>query len=247
MGKNKNQMSSTGIKSLDSLLDGGLFIGENVLLEIEPGTFVREFLYSFMRQGIKDKKQVIYLDFIYPPQALTLQLNPLVETLPAGWENRLLVLDCFSESSGQGELIFSDFYDSAPSWIRKVPSSRDPEQFHRFFMRIEREFVTPGTRLIFNSLSLMEQVWGRDAVKTFFGHVCPALYAYKTLAYWTIARNAHPREFCAIIEHITQVVIDLSREGGKRFVEIKKAGWRYNPETYRRHEYSVDGLKVKIL
>jgi KaiC/GvpD/RAD55 family RecA-like ATPase len=247
MAKSKNQMFSTGVKTLDSLLNGGLFIGENVLLEVESGTFVREFLFSFMRQGILDKKQVIYLDFIYPPQALLLQLDPLIEELPAGWETRFLVLDCFSESSGQGELIFNDFYDNAPSWIRKVPSSKDPEQFHRFFGRIEREFVTPGTRLVFNSLSLMEHLWGRDEVKTFFGHVCPALYAYQTLACWTIARNAHPREFCAIIEHMTQVVIDFSREGGKRFVEIKKAGWRYNPETYQPHEYSVKGLEIKIL
>ncbi|MDI6805429.1 MAG: hypothetical protein QMD20_02060 [Candidatus Bathyarchaeia archaeon] len=27
--------------------------------------------------------------------------------------------------AGQGELIFSDFYDKAPPWIRKVPSSKD--------------------------------------------------------------------------------------------------------------------------
>src|SRR3989304_4419291 len=205
-------VSSTGIETLDQLLEGGLLMGENVGLEVESGTFAREFLFSFMKQGIVDKNQVIYLDFMYPPQALMLLLTPLIKTFPTGWENRFLVLDCFSESSGQGELIFNDFYDTAPSWIRKVPTSSDPEQFHKFFGRIEREFVMPGARLVFNSLSLMQHVWSRDAVKSFFGHVCPALYAYKTLAYWTVVRDAHPKEFCAIIEHITQVVVDLSRE-----------------------------------
>ncbi|MGD0979360.1 MAG: hypothetical protein ABR962_09505, partial [Candidatus Bathyarchaeia archaeon] len=133
-----------------------------------------------------------------------------------------------------------------PSWMRKVPTSKDPEQFHKFFGRIEREFVTPSARLVFNSLSMMQHIWGSDAVKGFFGHVCPALYAYKTLAYWTIVRDAHPKEFCAIIEHITQVVVNLSREGGKRFVEVKKAGWRYNPQSYQRYEYSVQGFDIKI-
>jgi len=237
---------STGIKDLDKLLEGGLFLGENVLWETESGTFAREFLYAFMKQGITEGKQVIYLDFIYPPQALMLHLKPLIQTLPKGWENKLLVLDCFSESSGQGEFIFSDFYDKAPTWIRKVPSSKDPEQFHRFFGRIEREFVTPGTRLVFNSLSLMEHNWGREAVKAFFGHVCPALYAYQTLAYWTIAKNAHPREFCAIIEHMTQVVIDLSKQGEQKFLEVKKAGNRYSPITYQKKEYTVKGLEIAI-
>ena len=237
---------STGIKTLDKLLDGGLYIGENVVFEVESGTFAREFLYTFMKQGVVDKNQIIYLDFMYPPQALMLQLTPLVKTFPPGWEDRFLVLDCFSESSGQGELIFNDFYDTAPSWMRKVPTSKDPEQFHKFFGRIEREFVTPSARLVFNSLSMMQHIWGSDAVKGFFGHVCPALYAYKTLAYWTIVRDAHPKEFCAIIEHITQVVVNLSREGGKRFVEVKKAGWRYNPQSYQRYEYSVQGFDIKI-
>jgi KaiC/GvpD/RAD55 family RecA-like ATPase len=239
-------MFSTGIKTLDKLLEGGLLMGENVVLEVESGTFAREFLFSFMKQGVVDKNQVIYLDFMYPPQALMLLLTPLIKTFPTGWENRFLVLDCFSESSGQGELIFNDFYDTAPSWMRKVPTSSDPEQFHKFFGRIEREFVMPGARLVFNSLSLMQHVWSRDAVKSFFGHVCPALYAYKALAYWTVVRDAHPKEFCAIIEHITQVVVDLSREGGKRFIEIKKAGGRYDPQTYQCYEYSVHGLDIRI-
>jgi len=238
---------STGIKSLDQLLGGGLLLGENVLWEIESGTFAREFLYSFIRQGIIEGNQVIYLDFIYPPQALMLQLAPLVKTLPNGWEKKLLVLDCFSEAAGQGELIFSDFYDHAPSWMRKVPSSKDPDRFHHFFGRIEREFVTPGTRLVFSSLSLMEHNWGRDAVKAFFGHVCPALYAYQTLAYWTMAKNAHPKEFCAMIEHMTQVVIDLSKKEEKNFLEVRKAGGRYDPKTYQRREYVVKGFQIDII
>ena len=237
---------STGIESLNKLLGGGLLLGENVLWEIESGTFAREFLYSFMRQGIINGKQVIYFDFLYPPQALTIQLEPLTKTLPEGWEKKFLVLDCFSEASGQSEFIFSDFYDHAPSWIRKAPNSKDPDRFHHFFGRIEREFVTSGARLVFSSLSIMEQHWGRDAVKAFFGHVCPALYAFETLACWTIAKNAHPKEFTAIIEHITQVVVDLSRKEDKNFLMIKKAGGRYNPETYKQRAYSVKELQIHI-
>ena len=228
-------------------MGGGLLLGENVLWEIESGTFAMEFLYLFMRQGVTEGNQVIYLDFIYPPQALMVHLAPVVATFPKDWEKKFLVLDCFSEAAGQGELIFSDFYDKAPAWIRKVPSSKDSDRFHHFFGRIEREFVTPGTRLVFSSLSLMEHNWGRDAVKTFFGHVCPALYAYQTLAYWTIAKNAHPKEFGAMIEHITQVVIDLSKEGNKTFLEVRKAGGRYSQETYQRREYVVKDFQIDIL
>ena len=43
----------------------------------------------------------------------------------------------------------------------------------------------------------MEHIWGRENTKTFFGHICPTLYAYKTIAYWTIEKHAHSKEFLA--------------------------------------------------
>jgi KaiC/GvpD/RAD55 family RecA-like ATPase len=244
--KGRAERYSTGVKALDDILEGGLFQGENVVWEVESGTFPQEFMAAFMKQGVEEGNSVIYFDFIYPPQALVFHLQPLIDQLPEGWEKRLLVLDCFSEAGGQGELIFSDFYDKAPSWMRKVPSSRDPERFHHFFGRIEREFVSTGTRLVFYSLSMMEHIWGREAVKNFFGHVCPALYAYETLAYWSIIKSAHHPEFIATIEHMTQVVIDLSKEQERTFLTVKKGGRRYLPSTYKRREYTTDGSEISF-
>lgn len=238
--------SSTGISKLDEILGKGLILGENVVWEYETGTFVNEFLQNFMRQGIEDGNQVIYLDFIYPPQALLLFLEPLISTLPKGWENHFLVLDCFSESRGRGELIFTDFYDKAPPWIRRVPMSREIERFHHFFGRIEREFVSDGTRLVINSLTAMEILWGPENARALFGHICPALYAYKTLAYWTINRNAHDPKFLAAIEHTTQIVVELIREDDQRLLRIKKAGGRYTPNTYDSYPFNVNGLNITI-
>lgn len=235
---------STGVKDLDKTLEGGLFTGENVVWEVGSGTFAWEFMAAFMKQGIVEENSIIYFDFIYPPQAIIFNFQPLIKQLPKGWENKLLVLDCFSEAGGQGELIFSDFYDKAPPWIRKVPSSKDPVRFHHFFGRIEREFITSGTRLVFYSLSMMEHIWGQEAVKSFFSHVCPALYAYETLAYWQLTKAAHPIDFIAKIEHTTQIVIDLSKEQGRTFLTIKKAGRRYLPATYERREYITDSLEI---
>lgn len=235
---------STGIQGLDEILEGGLFHGENVVWEAESGTFAREFMSAFLRQGIKEGNSVIYFDFIYPPQAIVSHLQPLIKQLPNGWENKFLVLDCFSEAGGQGELVFSDFYDQAPTWMKKVPSSRDPERFHHFFGRIEREFVTAGTRLVFYSLSMMEQIWGQEAVKTFFSHVCPALYAYETLAYWLLMKHAHPLNFIEKIEHTTQIVIDLSKEQNQTYLKVRKGGHRYSSSTYVKRQYVAKELEI---
>ena len=246
MHMKQERRCSTGIPDLDEMLEGGLLLGENVVWEAESGTFAREFMDAFIKQGVDEGNSVIYLDFIYPPQAILFRLQSLIAQLKEGWEKRLLVLDCFSEAGGQGELVFNDFYDHAPPWIRRVPSSKDPERFHHFFGRIEREFVTSGTRLIFYSLSMMEQIWGQDAVKTFFSHVCPALYAYETLAYWLLMKHAHSPDFIAKIEHTTQIVIDLSKEQNETYLTIKKGGNRYSPSTYLRRKYGVEGLEIAL-
>ena len=158
------------------------------------------------------------------------------------WDLYLLEM----ESGQTVRLTNTTQYDGAPSWLRKVPSSKDPERFHHFFGRIEREFVTSGTRLVFYSLSMMEHIWGREAIRNFFGHVCPALYAYETLAYWLIIKGAHSEEFIATIEHMTQVVLDLSKDQERTFLTVKKGGSRYSPSTYRRREYTTDGLKISF-
>ena len=237
---------STGIPGLDKLLGKGLIIGENVVWEYETGTFVNEFVQNFVKQGIEEEKQVIYLEFIYPPQALLFFLEPLLQSLPKNWEEHFLVLDCFSESMGRNELIFTDFYDKAPSWMRKVPMSKDLERFHHFFGRIEREFIGEGTRLIFHSLTAMEAIWGQENTRSLFAHICPALYAYKTLAYWIINRHAHPSEFLAAIEHTTQVVIELGKADGGLNLRIKRAGGLYDPKSYESHRYTVEGLTVTL-
>ena len=48
MHQNKEDTLSTGVKSLDKILSGGLFLGENVVWEIESATFAREYLYAFI-------------------------------------------------------------------------------------------------------------------------------------------------------------------------------------------------------
>ena len=53
-------------------------------------------------------------------------------------------------------------------------------------------------------------------------------------------------EFLAAIEHMTQVVIDLDKEENKLALQIKKAGGRYDPQTYRSKEYNVKGLKIAV-
>jgi hypothetical protein len=46
---------------------------------------------------------------------------------------------------------------------------------------------------------------------------------------------------------MTQVVIDLSRKDDKNSLVIRKAGGRYDPQTYQKRDYTVKDLQIDIL
>jgi len=43
------------------------------------------------------------------------------------------------------------------------------------------------------------------------------------------------------------VVIDLSKKEEKNFLEVRKAGGRYDPKTYQRREYMVKDFQIDII
>jgi len=59
-------------------------------------------------------------------------------------------------------------------------------------------------------------------------------------------KKARPTEFIATIEHMTQVVINLSKEKDGMFLTVKKGGCRYSPSTYEQHKYVTDGLEIRF-
>jgi len=50
-----------------------------------------------------------------------------------------------------------------------------------------------------------------------------------------------------MIEHINQVVVDLSKVDNRTFIEVRKAGSKYDPETFQKHAYRVKGFQIDII
>ncbi|MBV5267853.1 MAG: hypothetical protein JZU67_05000, partial [Burkholderiaceae bacterium] len=83
-------------------------------------------------------------------------------------------------------------------------------------------------RFIFESLTGMQELWhGEDQILNFYAHSCPRLYELNTVAYWMIEKRAHSSRLRAQINHIAQVVIDLSVKRGKTALTLIKAEKRH--------------------
>jgi transcriptional regulator with XRE-family HTH domain/KaiC/GvpD/RAD55 family RecA-like ATPase len=226
----------SGIAYLDHLL-GFLKTGDNVIWEVEAGTYIEIFLQRFIEHNLKTGYKVVYVSFNVSPSTLTKRLTDL----PA-LEN-LTILDCFTAGKGNNDPLFAQFYEKDKEGFRgsvtKLENPKDLSQFRVALDRIEIEKGS-GVRYIFDSLTGMQDIWGDEsATHKFFTYSCPRLYDLQTVAYWVMEKEAHTPSFKANLRHITQVAIELEKQNGELFFKVIKLEGRFSRSAFLPKHYEV--------
>lgn len=216
---NAPKRESTGIEGLDRIL-GGLHIGDNVIWHDDAGSLAAPFGLNLMLTARERRLPVVYVSFDRSPKNLIDKLGPLAE-MPT-----LTVLDCFTHGKGAGAEVFQLFYRRRKDPLPRLVCVENPRDPRRFTQALYRTIDTRGrgVRLIFESLTGMQELWGgEERVGRFYSHACPRLYELNTIAYWFIEKRAHSPRFKAGLNQIAQVVIDLAVKRGKTSLTILKA------------------------
>ncbi len=227
---------SSGIGYLDHLL-GFLKTGDNVIWEVEAGTYIEIFLQRFIEQNLKSGYKLVYVSFNASPSTLTKRLTHLPHL------EYLTILDCFTSGKGNSDPLFSQFYEKEKEGFKgsviKVENPKDLSQFRVAMDRIEIE-KGPGVRYIFDSLTGMQDIWGDENVThKFFTYSCPRLYDLQTVAYWILEKEAHTPSFKANLRHITQVAIELEKQNGDLFFKVIKIEGRFSRSAFLPKHYEV--------
>jgi transcriptional regulator with XRE-family HTH domain/KaiC/GvpD/RAD55 family RecA-like ATPase len=227
---------SSGIGYLDHLL-GFLKTGDNVIWEVEAGTYIEIFLQRFIEHNLKSGYKVVYVSFNVSPSTLTKRLSYLPDL-----EN-LTILDCFTSGKGNNDPLFTQFYEKEKERFEesvvKVENPKDLSQFRVALDRIEIE-KGAGVRYIFDSLTGMQDIWGDENVTyKFFTYSCPRLYDLQTVAYWVLEKEAHTPSFKANLRHITQVAIELEKQNGELFFKVIKIEGRFSRSAFLPKHYEV--------
>ncbi len=227
---------STGINYIDHIL-GFLKAGDNVIWEVEAGTYIEAFLKRFVEHNLKSGYKLVYVSFNASPSTLTKRVAHLSHL-----EN-LTILDCFTSGKGNSDPLFNQFYEKERMGFRgnviKVENPKDPSQFRVAMDRIEIE-KGEGVRYIFDSLTGMQDIWGDEHVTyKFFTYSCPRLYDLNTVAYWVLEKEAHTSSFKANLRHITQVAIELEKQNGDLFFKANKIEGRFSKTAFLPKHYEV--------
>lgn len=232
---------TSGIGRLDRLL-GGLFIGDNVVWYDDSGSLASVFCLNFIQVSQAQDKSIMYISFDRSPKNLLDRLGPLAEN------PNLVILDCFTFGKGAGSSIFLKFYEETggewPCRIIRVDQPAHVDRFVETLYEIHGE-LTGDVRLIFESLTGMQELWGgEEQILSFYTHSCPRLYELNTIAYWVMEKNAHSQKLRAQINQIAQVAIDLSIKRGTTSLTILKADKRDLDEHHKPHNYWTRDLTV---
>jgi len=235
---NKERVPS-GVNRLDLLL-GGLFIGDNVIWHDDAGSLAPIFCLNFLQASELMGRPLIYVCFDRSPRSVLEKLGPLAD-YPA-----LTLLDCFTHGKGKGADPFIKFYDSGnwPCQIVRVKNPGEPQEFEEVLYQTHAS-LAGDVRFIFESITGMQELWGgEDQFLDFYSHACPRLYDLNTIAYWTLAKQAHSPRFLAAINQIAQVAIELTIKRGTTYLNILKAENRSPEEFDKPHVYWTRDLTI---
>lgn len=231
---------SSGIQSLDRIIDS-LYIGDNVVWEVDAGTSYDVFIQSFIRQSFDDSQKVIYVSFNKSPQSI------LNETRDFLCPEHFILIDCFTSGKGKNDNTFLRFYENPTNInVVRIKNPKNIEEFTQTFNSFEDSLPT-GVRYVIESLTGMQDLWGdENDTYRFFTYMCPRLYDLGTVACWILEKEAHSQKFKANLRHITQVVFDLYKRRDKLYIKALKLDGRQDREAFKPHLYEIDGKNVTV-
>lgn len=231
---------SSGIKTLDLLIDS-LYIGDNVVWEVDAGSSYDVFIRHFVRQSFEDAQKVIYVSFNKSPQSVLSGLGSFINS------EHFSLIDCFTEGKGKNDVAFLKFYDRPlPCDVVRIGNPGDIDKFTATLTAIEDK-LPPGARYVFDSLTGMQDLWGdENSTYKFFTYMCPRLYDLNTVAYWVLEKDAHSQKFKANLRHITQDVFDLYVRREKQYIKALKLAGRQDREAFKPHIYEISDGEISI-
>ncbi len=238
----KNRIVSSGNHRFDTLLGGGIIIGDNVVWYDDAGSLASVFCLNLLKISIDQKKALIYVNFDHSPKSMLEKLGPLADY------NLLTILDCFTSGKGQNTDIFEAFYKHKTAQptcqIVRIGEPHNPDHVSSVFYGLQKT-MSGDVRFIFDSLTGMQELWGdEEQVLKFYSHACPRLYELNTIAYWIIEKEAHSTRLKAHLNKITQVAIDLSLKRGKSSLTVLKADKREHDLLNKPIDYWNKGLTI---
>ena len=128
----------------------------------------------------------------------------------------------------------------------EIHELRPEDGFEAFLAEIHRviERTGKGGFHVFDCLSELTADWYSDQMLgNFFMLTCPYLYDMETIAYFGLLRGHHSTAATSAISNTAQVLLDVFRHKGRRYIHPLKVQQRYSGTMYMLHAWEADDFR----
>lgn len=219
----------TGIPELDDKFDN-IRLGDNVVWHVSDLEDFKIFSAPFVKQALKDKRNVIYIRFA--------QHEPLIDLS----EEEIEKLNKNCNKTNYGYVKREDGL--------KIYKLNPLKQFENFTVEVRNIITKEGIDAfyVFDCLSDLQVAWSTDLMMgNFFRVTCPYLFKLDTVAYFPILRGKHSFDSIAKIRDTTQLLIDIYAENEDIYIHPLKVWNRYSQTMFLGHHYNKETEEVLAL
>ncbi len=220
---------STGISKLDKLLEGGFPESSSVLLNGTPGIGKSIFCQQFLYLGAKNNEKCIFLTFDVRPETI---LNSMARF---GWEtkNKIIFVDCFSYRIG----------DQSSSRYA-ITGLSDLNQLSMIFEDVLKDIGKGRKRIVVDSLSTLLLYSDPELTLKFLKDFIAAATSQKAAILMTIEEGIHDEKTLAILNYMTDGLIELKFDMDKRFLRIMKMRDTPTSRTWSEFDITKKGIEL---
>lgn len=115
-------------------------------------------------------------------------------------------------------------------------------------LEAEIKRIGPRVYYVFESLTtLAPWVGDEDRLCQFFLTICPLLFRYDTVAYWSLIRGAHSVPTLAAIKECTQIFLQVDRFNSELYITPAKVWGRYSEAMFHPHHVRWEGDALRVM
>lgn len=221
---------STGIPRLDKMLEGGFPESTSVMLNGTPGVGKSIFCQQFMHEGLKNSENCIFVTFDVRPETIC---NSMARF---GWEtkNRIIFFDCFSYRIG-----------TQSSSRYAITGLSDLNQLSMIFEDMMNDVGGEKKRIVVDSLSTLLLYSDPELVLTFLKDFIASATSQKAAILLTIEEGIHDSKTMAILNYMTEGLIDMKFEMDRRLMRVSKM--RGTPVSRAWMEFDITKKGIALL
>ena len=226
---------TTGIKKLDSLMQGGFPENSTILLRGSPGTGKSTLSQQFITSGLNSKQVGIYITLDTSPDEIISNMKRFGQIDRFVSSSQIIFIDAYSWKVGGGR---------SEEWKKVLQGGLDINSLNVLLSEILKKLSEKEKRSVFDSVSTMLLYIPPELVIRFIPILIAKCKQARSTQVLILEEGVHDSEIVNTLSYLSDGVIEMKMEGPKRYMRITKMKGISCSRDWMEYEIEDSGLDM---